>query len=249
MATIVSKLTDQHWCSIRDFLAPEDLYQLYESSPQFAQLVTVESIINSLAARKKYTRWSPFWPGDDNDMSIFLGSVRAGTVLPPSTKRLLRIVNHAESAQQAIGVEISCDFCAAQKATYLSATRGLLLCSPRCPLRKHRPDEANRAGLSWPLTDLTSNVEELLNSDERTAAWVKWWRNRGFVYTTMEPAFDSATGERVGCSITKNQLDSMTARPWTPEKLASILPDVDALPMERLFAALEHAREFQWKKN
>ncbi|KAL3918520.1 MAG: hypothetical protein SGARI_007447, partial [Bacillariaceae sp.] len=209
------------WALVRDFLAPKDLYYFHETCSMFRKLVSVESVIKSAGAGNTATRYQ-FWPYDDSDMVIFLRNVKIGKVYMPSPIRMLRIVLHAD---ETMADKIGCDFCRSEKVRCFSATRGVLLCSPKCRLEAHKAGAELAKGLTWPYSELGDDVEKLLKSEPQSAAFVRWWEKKKCIYTTVEPVTDAATGERCGCTITKKDLDSMKQRPWSKEKLRAILPD------------------------
>ena len=229
------------WGMVRDFLAPIDLYNFHETCTTFRTLVSVESVIKSAGAGRT-AHSSGFWPRYDSDMGIFLRGVKAGKVYMPSAMRMLRIVLHADKSMNG---KIGCDFCPSAEVGYFSSTRGILLCSGKCMLAPHKENESLDECLTWPYSDLTSGVLELLGSQPQSAAHVDWWKGKGLIYTTAEPVTDAVTGERCGCTITKHDLDAMARRPWSPEKLLAVLPDTGpSSEMDVLFSANKYASDY-----
>lgn len=232
----MTSLPDEIWAEVGSFLAPMDLYHFRRTCQTFRKVVTAVTIVKSMGAD----------PGCSNGfiwtLRVFMRGVKSGKSLMPSPTRWLRIVLNANGVNRD-SHNICCDFCPETKAGYFSSTRGLVLCSRRCPLRPHSPSEQCYPNVAS-IEEMTSDTQRFLKSHPISASYVEWWGQKGCIYTSLQPSHDSVTGERCGCPLSMTEIRSMGDHPWSFEKLQATLPDNDPQAVEKLNDALRYANDY-----
>lgn len=230
-------LPHEVWAEVGGFLAPVDLYHFRRTCQTFRKVVTAVTIVKSVGAGSRCSD-DFIWT-----LNVFICCIKSGKILMPSPTRWLRIVLNANGANRD-SHNICCDFCPETEARYFSSTRGLVLCCRQCPLQPHSTSEEKCYTTLVDFTEMASDTQRFLMSHPLSASYIEWWRLKGYIYTSLQPAHDSVTGERCGCPLSMAEIRSMEDHPWSFEKLQATLPGNDPQAMEELNDALLYANDY-----